>query len=80
MTDGIEIEGRSTEADIAAARRRVIEQRLAELDKLRRQFRASRRRFKLKAFLQWSALAAARQRRHQNGASHGRLTDRVDRR
>jgi hypothetical protein len=54
------------------ARIEAIEARLCELDGIEKHFKAARRRFKLKAFLQWSALAAARQRRQQNGDAHGR--------
>jgi hypothetical protein len=48
-----------------------IEARLRELDGIDRQFQASRRRFRMAAFLKWQAAAKARQRRvahaHANG-------------
>jgi hypothetical protein len=49
--------------EIAAARRRVIEARIAELGRFSKRFKASRRRFRLAAFVRWQAAAAERKRR-----------------
>jgi hypothetical protein len=46
-----------------------IKTKLAELDKLARQIKRSRRRFKMKAFLAWMQA-----REQHNGDSHGQCT------
>jgi hypothetical protein len=55
---------RLVEAEVAAARRRVIEQKLAELDDFERAFTKSKRRFRMAAFLRWQTAAAERKRRN----------------
>jgi hypothetical protein len=55
------VNGTDTDRVIGTDRVDEIRTRLAELDKLKRQFRASRRRFKLAAYLKWQQLAKRRQ-------------------
>jgi hypothetical protein len=47
----------------AEARRVEIEQRLAELERFSKRFKASRRRFRLRSFISWQMAAAERRKR-----------------